>query len=163
MPTTTYIPLANFTVATAAPSVSFITIPSIYKDLVVVVQALGSTTLQGRIRLNGDTGTNYSYQSMSSSGSAASAAFARTQTLGFVSGIARATTTGPLQMNINIMDYSATDKTKTIISRANQAANGTEIFNNRWANTAAVTSIQILTSTGNWAVGSTFALYGIQA
>jgi hypothetical protein len=66
-------------------------------------------------------------------------------------------------MNINILDYSATDKHTTIISRANNAVNGTEAFVNRWANTAAVTSVQIFTSTGNWSIGTTAALYGIVA
>jgi hypothetical protein len=163
MPNPAYIPLAHFTVATAAPSVSFITIPALYKDLVVVAQATGSTTLQGRIRLNNDSGTNYSFQRFSGSGSARTGATAVSQTSAFLSVIAQATTTGFLQMNINIMDYSATDKHKTILSRADQPANGTEMFVNRWANTAAITSVQILSSTGNWAVGSSFSLYGILA
>jgi hypothetical protein len=61
------------------------------------------------------------------------------------------------------MDYSSTAKFTSIISRAKQSANGSEAFANRWANTAAVTSVEIFTSTGNWASGSSFALYGIEA
>jgi hypothetical protein len=163
MPTPTYTPLANVTLGSAASSVTFSSISATYRDLICVVVAAGSTTLQGRIRLNGDTGNNYNYQRMSGSGSAATAAAAASQSSGFLSAIAQATTTGALQMDINIMDYSATDKHTTIISRADQAANGTEAFLNRWANTAAVTSVEILTSTGNWAAGSTFALYGVIA
>jgi len=161
--TATYTPLANLTLGAAASSVTFGSIPATYRDLICVVVAAGSTTLQGRIRLNSDSGSNYSYQRMSGSGSASSAATASSQSSGFLSAIAQATTTGALQMNINIMDYSATDKHTTIISRADQAANGAEAFANRWANTATVTSVQILTSTGNWAAGSTFALYGVIA
>ena len=160
MPTDTYSPLANITLGTAASSVTFSSIPATYRDLVVVFTGTGSTTLQGRIRLNGDTGSNYTYIRISGSGSAATSATA-SGTSGFISAIAQATTTDALQMNINIMDYSATDKHKTINSRAAQAANGTEAFVNRWANTSAVTSVQILTSTGNWAIGTTAALYGI--
>jgi hypothetical protein len=163
MPTPTYTPLANVTLGSAASSVTFGSIPATYRDLICVVVAEGSTTLQGRIRLNSDSGSNYNYQRMSGSGSATSATSATSQTSGFLSAIAQATTTGALQMNINIMDYSATDKHTTIISRADQAANGAEAFANRWANTAAVTSVQILTSTGNWAANSTFALYGVIA
>jgi hypothetical protein len=163
MPTPTYTPLANVTLGAAASSVTFGSVPATYRDLICVVVAAGSTTLQGRIRLNGDSGNNYQYNRMSGSGSATSAATASSQSSGFVSAIAQATTTGALQMNINIMDYSATNKHTTIISRADQAANGTEAFVNRWANTAAVTSVQILTSTGNWAAGATFALYGVIA
>jgi hypothetical protein len=161
--TVTYTPIASQTLTSAASSVTFSAIPQDYRDLVLVAVAAGSTTLQGRIRLNGDTSGNYNYVRMSSSGSAATSVSAASQTSGFISAIAQATTTGALQMNINIMDYSATDKHTSIISRADQSANGTEAFANRWANTAAVTSVQILTSTGNWAAGSTFSLYGIAA
>jgi len=163
MPTPTYTPLANVTLGSATSSVTFGSIPATYRDLICVVVATGSTTLQGRIRLSGDTGSNYNNVRMSGSGSATSSNELSNQTSGFLSVIAQATTTGALQMNINIMDYSAIDKQKTIISRADQAVNGTEAFANRWANTAAVTSVQILTSTGNWAAGSTFALYGVIA
>jgi hypothetical protein len=163
MPTETYKPLANVTLGTAVATVTFSSIPATYRDLILVVVGTGSTTLQGRIRFNSDTGTNYNYQRMSGSGSVASANHQASQTSGFISAIAQATTTGALQMNINIMDYSATDKHKTIISRADQAANGTDAIFTRWANTAAVTSVQILTSTGNWAIGTTVALYGIAA
>jgi hypothetical protein len=161
--TATYTSLANVTLGAAASSVTFSSIPATYRDLICVVVAAGSTTLQGRIRLNGDTGSNYNYVRMSGNGTATSGTSAATQTTGFLSAIAEATTTGALQMNINIMDYSATNKHKPILARANQAANGTDAIFNRWANTAAVTSVQILTSTGNWAAGSTFALYGIVA
>jgi hypothetical protein len=161
MPTATYTALANITLGTAASTVTFSSIPATYRDLVVTVVASGSTTLQGRIRLNSDTGANYQYQRMSGNGTSATGTQAATQTFGFVSGIAQATTTGALQMSINIMECSATNKHKTIISRADQAANGTDASVNRWISTAAVNSVQILTSTGNWAIGSTFALYGI--
>ena len=163
MPTPTYTPLANLTLGSAASSVTFGSIPATYRDLICVVVAKGSTTLQGRIRLNGDTAANYVYQRLSGNGSSASAATATNQSLGFLSSIAQATTTDAIQININIIDYSATDQRKTIISRADQATNGTEAFANSWLNTAAVTSVLIFTNTGNWAAGSTFALYGIVA
>jgi hypothetical protein len=163
MPTPTYTPIANVTLGSAASSLTFSSIPATYRDLICVVVASGSTTLQGRIRINGDSGSNYTYQRMSGSGSAASAASSSPGTEGFISAIAQATTTSALQTNISIMDYSATNKWKTIISRADNSANGTEAFANTWRNTAAVTSVQILTSTGNWASGSTFALYGVIA
>lgn len=161
MTTPTYKPLANVTLAGTASSVTFSSIPATYRDLVVVFLGGGSTNLEGRIRLNSDTGSNYDYVRLSGDGSSTTSAGAASGTSGFISGIAKATTTGALQMNINIMDYSATDKHTTIISRASQAANGSEAFANRWVNTAAVTSVQILTSTGNWATGTTVNLYGI--
>jgi hypothetical protein len=146
---------------TAVSSVTFGAIPATYRDLVLVVVGTGSTTLEGRLRLNSDSGSNYSYVRIAGNGSTATGANASSQTSAFVSNIATARTGDALQMRINIMDYSATDKHKTILSRADNSAVGTEAFANRWANTAAVTSAQILTSTGNWAIGTTVNLYGI--
>ena len=163
MPTPTYTPLANITLGSPAASIVFGSIPATYRDLVIVFQGQGSTTLLGRMTLNSDTGANYSYTTMGSTGSAQSGARQLTRTSVFLSRLAQATTTSALQMNINIMDYTATDKHTTIISRADNAANGTEAFINRWGNTAVVTSITILTSTGNWAAGTTAAIYGIVA
>jgi predicted Abi (CAAX) family protease len=162
MPTPTYTPLANVTLGSAASSVTFGSIPATYGDLICVVVATGSTSLAGRLRLNGDTGTNYHFQRMSGSGSTTTGANGGFASV-VLSDIARATTTGALQININIMDYSATNKEAIIIGRAGNAENGTEAFANGWDNTAAVTSVQIFTSTGNWAAGSTFALYGVIA
>lgn len=163
MPTPTYTPLANITLGSAAASIVFGSIPNTYRDLVIVFVGAGSAQLAGRLRLNGDSGQNYQFQRMSGSGSSAGGSSNVNQVWAFVSNTALAQTTTSLQMNINIMDYSATDKHKTVISRADNAANGTEAFVNRWGNTAAVTSVTILTSTGNWAAGTTAAIYGIVA
>lgn len=160
MPTTTYTPLANLTLGTAASSIVFGSIPTIYRDLVLVFVGTGSTTLGARLRLNGDTGSNYSYVRMSGNGSGASTAKA-TGSSGFLSEIAQANTTEQLQLKVDLIDYSVTNKHKTIISRADQAGSATEAFFHRYANTSAVTSVTILTSTGNFAAGTTAALYGI--
>jgi hypothetical protein len=61
------------------------------------------------------------------------------------------------------MDYSATDKHKTVISRASNAVNATEAVVNRWASTAAVNSVSIRTDANSWAVGTTVAIYGVVA
>lgn len=163
MPTPTYTALATIALSSAASSVTFSSIPATYRDLVIVVSALGSTNLEGRIRFNGNTGANYGYQRLSGNGTSASATSASAETFGYLSAVADATTTEALDMQINIMDYSATDKHKTIINRANAVGLGTEAFVNRFASTSAIDSVTILTSTGNWAAGSTFALYGVIA
>jgi hypothetical protein len=61
------------------------------------------------------------------------------------------------------MDYSATDKHKTVLVRSNAASTGVEAIAQRWASTAAITSILVFPSTGSWAAGGTFSLYGIVA
>jgi len=67
----------------------------------------------------------------------------------------------------SIMDYSATDKHKTVISRFNRvggdatSADGTGAVAVRWADTSAITSIVIFPTANTLASGSTFSLYGI--
>lgn len=168
MATPTYTPLANVTLGSPAASVTFSSIPATYRDLLIVFSGFGSTELRGRTRLNSNSGPIYTYRRMSGTGAAASDATATSQSSAFLSEIISATATRNLQMQINIFDYSATNKHKTILSRAGaviqyESGSGTELFSNRWANTSAVTSVQILTSTGNWASGTTAALYGIIA
>jgi hypothetical protein len=165
MPTPTYIPLANVTLGTATSQVQFDSFPQTYRDLICVVVARGTTTLQGLIRVNGTINPAWTYQRLSGDGTNATAftnASIAAEAFGYLSSVAKATTTDALQMNIQILDYSATDKHKQVISRASQATNGVEVLISHQNSTnAAVGSIQISTSTGNWAVGATFALYGV--
>ena len=161
MATPTYDLLASTTLATAASSVTFSSIDQSYGDLIIIVNALGSTTLEARIRLNSDSGSNYNSVRMSGNGSTATSASLASQTSGSLSVIADATTGEAILLKVEIQDYTATDKHKSMLARANQSATGTEATALRWASTAAVTAIEILTSTGNWAIGGTFNLYGV--
>jgi hypothetical protein len=63
---------------------------------------------------------------------------------------------------LQIMDYSATDKHKSALTRTTHTSQSVvEALASRWANTAAITSLAV--SGGTFNVGSTFALYGIVA
>jgi hypothetical protein len=62
---------------------------------------------------------------------------------------------------VHIMDYSATDKHKTVLSRANRASSGVDAIAGRWASTSAITSIKYFASGRTLDIGSTVALYGI--
>jgi hypothetical protein len=159
MPTPTYTALANITLGGPSASVTFASIPSSYRDLVIVFNGgviSGDHNLV--VAFNSDTTSgNYTGRSMSGTGSAAS-----------TSGVVRLLNDfGYLQANqaviiTQIMDYSATDKHKMYLSRSNNAANGVAGLGARWANTAAITSIA-LTSGANFATGTTFSLYGVIA
>jgi hypothetical protein len=114
-------------------------------------------------RFNGDTGSNYSAVGMQGSTSGATA---QTQTETFI----YATING-LQSNTRtniiaqIMDYSATDKNKIVLTRTNGGFNSSGLVfaqAGRWANTAAITSINFFAfNAQSFAAGSTFNLYGI--
>jgi hypothetical protein len=156
-----YVPLANLTISATATTVTFSSISQIYRDLVLVISAssIGSTLA---LQFNGDSGANYSYMTGGGNGSTVSGLQ--------VSGGNYATLnrqaimdSGFAIFNINLMDYSATDKHKTVLSRADKAASGTDMTVNRWASTSAITSIVV--SAPSWTIlaGSTLALYGVSA
>ena len=121
------------------------------------------------MRFNGDAGANYDgdYQS-SSSGTYSAADFtgANQFQIGYTSG-ATATAANPAQGTIDIIDYSSTTFRKTytcvgMLTGTDTA--GHHWFENSigvWRNTAAITSITILPSSGNFIAGSVFTLYGV--
>jgi hypothetical protein len=161
MPTGTYTPLANVTLGSSAASVTFSSIPATYRDLIVVVNGGGGDNVF--LAINGDTtDANYSAVQMSGSGSVADGGAVPSfynrilNNWGFM--------TNNLNTNyiVQFMDYSATDKHKTYLSRSNNAANGMTALAGRRANTAAITSVGILSS-ASFLTGSTFALYGVIA
>jgi hypothetical protein len=161
MPTATYTPLANITLAASAGSISFGSIPSSYSDLVVVVQAKSAGTAQDlRVTLNSITTTSYRHQRMDSNGSTAGAG--ETSSNRFQFPVAQVGVTDGHSAILNFLDY-ATNKNKVILARSNNGDIGTSAIAGELATTAAVTSIQISLPTSNLAAGSTFALYGIVA
>ena len=156
MPTSTYVALATASV-TADASVTFSSIPATYRDLVLVYGGAASAVGNLSIRLNGDTGSNYFHVRMYAvSGGYGSDSYtgARAENGG--------TTTGQGVTTINIMDYSATDKHKTILSRLSWAGTGLFAHANRWADTSAVTSIEVYNGDTGTLTG-TISLYGIEA
>jgi hypothetical protein len=162
--TPTYTPLANITLSSAVSTVTFSSIPSTYQDLIIQVVATGSTTLAGRIRLNNDSASDYDHQGIRGTGSTGQAFTAVNQSAGNLSSSATATAQSELQIRVNILAYR-NQRHKLILSRADNVNSATEFTVVRYhpAPSVAVTSVQILTSTGNWLEGSTFALYGVIA
>jgi hypothetical protein len=156
MPTPTYTPLATVTLGGSAATVTFSSIPATYRDLILVTENTRSTSTNTRARFNSDTGSNYSYVTMTGDSSGAASSAATTNAV-----IICPTTTGTQLGILQIMDYSATNKHKTALSRASTGTVEVTALANRWANTAAITSIQVLTGAGTFQTGSTFSLYGI--
>lgn len=161
MGTPTYTAIASQTLTSSASSVTFSSIPGTFRDLVLVAQATttGATTRAIRLQFNSDTGSNYSVVNMSGDGSSASSTTSTTTSF----------TVGPCAMTIvgqgimQIMDYSATDKHKSVLTRNDNAEGSLTAYAQRWANTSAVTSIYLFPNLDSFAAGSTFSLYGVSA
>jgi len=155
--------LANTTLAVAAASITFGSIPATYRDLRLVVTATNGLTTNGfRLTLNSDTGANYSQVVMYGNGSSATSATDGPNYI-YLNDFVAASTTEVTLSTVDIMDYSATDKHKTVLERGNRAGASVAASASRWASTAAVTTVQINTGGGTIAAGSTFALYGVSA
>jgi len=153
-----YIPLATVTLGTAASSVTFSSIPATYRDLVVVWGGLLTSGGQEvYLRYNGDSGSSYSYVEMTGTGSAATSSSSLSFTYAY-GGVIYTTMANSI---IQVMDYSATDKHKTGLTRSNNSANNVVAFAHRWANTAAITSLQLSLAGSSFAAGFTASLYGI--
>jgi hypothetical protein len=157
----TYTELLKTTVATATSSVTLsLTGISGYTDLVLVINNTHSTNaVDGWFRLNGDTGSNYSRTNLNGDGTSATSG--RNSNVAFGYGILVLTT--PSTNILQFMNYANTTTFKTVLMRSNNAGSGgyVQATVDLWRNTNAITSIEIGCASGNYAVGSTFSLYGI--
>jgi len=165
MPTAQYTALANLTLSGTASSVTFSSIVGTYRDLLLVANLGTDISLRNILmQFNSDTSTNYSRVTMTGNGTSA---LATTDT-----GVAyyqadyygRPSANGVISWSgiWNIMDYSATDKHKTVLTRFGDSGDGSGASTGRWASTSAITSIKVYPNTENFATGSTFALYGVK-
>lgn len=158
MPTPTYTSLATVTLGSSAASVTFSSIPATYRDLILITDHTGGASgVDVFLALNNDTGTNYTRVLM----------YGNSTTTGSLSGTSDAVSalygSNKQTLIMNVMDYSATDKHKTILIRNNNAQQSEVVAGAiRWANTAAVTSLRLGVGT-SFSTGSTFSLYGVIA
>jgi hypothetical protein len=127
----------------------------------LILVVTGTKTTSGdagaTIVLNSDAGANYSYVQAYGNGSTATSGSAAGNNLIDAFMIFNNTT---ISTNIlQFLDYSATDKHKTVLSRTNIASGYVAMSANRWASTSAINTIKIESVT--FAAGSSFYLYGI--
>jgi len=159
-----YTPLQSIQLTEATSSVTFSGIPQTYQDLVLSVSAIGSTAgADIRVQLNSDTGSNYSitrlvaYTTVFSNRASNATYFQPTNSVGIG-------TTEFTASNFNFINYSNTTTNKTMLVRHNQPQGSlleTAAHAGLWRNTAAITSITFTLSSGSYAAGSTFDLYGL--
>lgn len=161
MPTPTYVPLATVTLGASASSVSFSSIPATYRDLVVVMD-LTTSVDNGLVQMElNANASGYNFVFMSGNGSTTTSGASTGNTFMRLNLTTRTNSTTRSNFIANLLDASATDKHKTVISRFNNASTGTEAFANRWGNTARVTSVRLFLGSGNFNSASIFSLYGI--
>ena len=151
--------------AGGSSTITFSSIPSTYKHLQLRSINLTGTSLNTiNMTFNGSS-SSYSQHVLYGDGSSAAAASV-TSTTNAVIGL-NGTSTAPSAIIVDILDYTSTDKNKTVRSLSGFDANGSgyvQLRSSLWyATPAAINSISITIAGGfNFSQYSSFALYGIK-
>jgi hypothetical protein len=154
-----------------ATSVTFSSIPSTYTHLQIRGIANNGETggyNNQSMRFNGDTSTAYAVHRVAGDGSNAVSGAQTSSTQ--INDVFRIPPTSSGYFGafiIDILDYTSTNKTKTVRVFTGGDSNGSGwigLHSGLWyATPAAITSITINSSVGNFGTYSSFALYGIKA
>lgn len=159
--------IATATGTGSSGTITFTSIPSTYKHLQLRIIGNDGAGNQAIMRINNDSGTNYSAHRLYGTGTSASAnAYTSYDSIPWVSyGVSDANIYSA--SIIDIHDYSSSTKNKTVRTFLGIDTNGSSqslIFLNSglWMNTNAINRIDILNTSGNWTTSSKFALYGIK-
>lgn len=161
-----YDQIATIVLGSPASSFTFSSIPSGYKHLQVRASLKASSGGYWiGLQLNGDTGNNYSMHRLSSNASSISSSSTTSTSSHQIFGFSSGTSTGvPLPVIIDILDYSATNKNKTMRAMVAQAGSGISemhLSSGAWYNTSAVSTL-FLGAGGNFDTGSRVTVYGIK-
>lgn len=146
-------------------SVTFSSIPQTYKHLQIRQLNFSTTTLGAdlKVQFNNDTGANYTAHILSGNG--ASASVSSYTSLSYVYGGGTGNNTAGWMSIIDILDYTNTNKNKTVRTFTGADANGSgfvQMLSGAWYNTNAISTITISPAAGAFYQVSLFALYGIK-
>jgi hypothetical protein len=165
MATNTYVALQTQTLASAASSVTFNSIPQGYTDLVLVTNYGLSADADSQLYVNGiNTGTSYSETYIRGDGSTASSA-RRSNQPRWILGLAAVTVPTTLSTTEihQFQNYSTTTTYKTLLSRINNGGVQVASRVGLYSSTNAISSITVAGIAANFLAGSTFSLYGVAA
>lgn len=170
--TTAYNSIATATVTSGVTSITFSSIPSTYKHLVMTwfarttenINAQGTQTI-----FNNDTGSNYAFAGQYASDTAEGAYIYANRTEIEGPDVLGNNATGQQAAftMLEILNYANTNMTKHIRGYNGRSDGPSVLFDVRhidgmWFSTSAITSIKVtVKGTGNFSTNSVFALYGI--
>lgn len=165
-PTTGFVSIATTTLSSNNSTIEFSAIPQIYKHLQIRAVHQSTAAAWSNISINSDTtAANYVYHRLLGDGSAASGEAGTSNRRFFTSYPSPYWCTSV----IDVLDYTNTNKNKTIRGLHAWAGDGSSGFNgeaalisNLWLNSSAISNITITIPGQNFTTYSKFALYGIQ-
>ena len=160
----TYEPIATQTLVATAGTVTFTSISGAYTDLVLIANRrysnIGTGVDNTLITFNNDSGANYSNTYMNNGPGAGRISSANS----LYTSAGGNETAQRYSVDIwNIMNYSNTTTYKTSLMRMDFGSTMLQQWVGLWRSTAAINRIDINGSSGTFAIGSTFTLYGILA
>jgi virulence-associated protein VapD len=162
----TYEPIQTYTLGSAAPSITFNSIPATYTDLRLVISVSGFSNTTGGVALtfNSDTGNNYSQTRLIGNGTTASSS-RRTSVSDIEFFNNNITSNKSVLLEADLFSYAGSTN-KTVLLKASTDLNGSgSVFRHvgLWRNTNAITSIVATnTSAYNFNIDTTATLYGIK-
>lgn len=171
-PTGSYTSIKTATVTSGGTgTITFASIPQTFKHLqlrcFVQNNNGGEDNLYVRVG-NGsvDTGNNYTYHALQGSGSSASSGGLASQNYYYASIISGNTTVGQTYSVaiMDILDYTNTNKNKTMRTLGSYDNNGTGLVSMRssaWLSTSAIDTISLVAPTWTFNQYTQFALYGV--
>lgn len=174
--------IATTTLGSSQTTVTFSSIPSTYKHLQIRCLAkstgsAGEDRMSSQMRFNGDTSANYASHYLKGNGTSATAGAVTSSTVIDYAGLSWIPDSWSGYANIwgvaimDILDYTSTNKAKTLRVLSGYNSNGTNTTGNNisltsglWFKTPeAINSISIICDQSqSFIAGSTFALYGIK-
>jgi len=164
----TYEPIATTTLGSVTGTVTFTSISQSYTDLILIssIKSANTNTSSLLFEVNGsNSGSLYSGTMIFGNSSTAGSNSRSDLDFGYImrnGGLTASNTmTQPFITHFN--NYSSTTMNKVVISRNNVADVNVGADVTLWRSTAAITSIRIFAQPNDFAVGSTFTLYGIAA
>ena len=160
----TYEKIATTTLGSATNTIDFNSITASWTDLRLVFVGTESTAGFNyvNLRFNSDTGSNYSVTFLQGSGTAASSA-QLTSTTRIRLDEWGLSNTIPSLCTVDIFSYAGSTY-KSLLVSASEDYNGSGLTSVRvglWRSTAAITSINLVNLSSNFAIGTTATLYGI--
>ena len=165
----TYELIASTTLGAAAASVDFDSIPATYTDLLLVGSARHTVVyLDCYLRINNDSGSNYSYRRLTGNGASAASANASSQTWLSLFPLINAsgyTANTFSSFEVYIPNYAGSTN-KSVSATGATETNATTSYIGAiaglWSQTSAITRLTFFPDSGaNLVTGSSFFLYGI--
>ncbi len=165
-----YESIATVTASGSSQELTFSSIPQTYTHLEIrgIGQASYSSNDYGTIgvRLNGDSGSNYTRHALRGNGSAVAVTGLTSTSFADAADGAYLDTGSTVGASvITILDYTNTNKNTTVRGLGGVDNNGigaVSLASGLWINTSAVTSITLYQQNANFTNKTTYALYGIK-